>query len=114
MPLISGVFKIITLQETQKSAIAKIMKRIIRIILPILMLTTTVRGDHSECLEAAVDEMNELHRTGHGCEDGIFNAVSSSMLGWGVGLFVGIALLTGLIHNSHQESKSTTSTNSSK
>lgn len=84
-----------------------------RILLPILILTSSLHADHGECLEAAVDEMNELHRTGCGCEDGIFNAVSSSMIGWGVGLFVGIALLTGLIHNSHQESKSSTPVNPS-
>jgi len=83
-----------------------------RILLALLMLTAGLRADHRECLEAAVDEMNELHRTGGGCEDGIFNAVSSSMLGWGVGLFVGIALLTGLVHNSHQESTSSSSNSS--
>lgn len=84
-----------------------------RVLLALLMMTASLRADHRECLEAAVDEMNELHRTGGGCEDGIFNAVSSSMLGWGVGLFVGIALLTGLVHNAHQGSQ-TPSNNSSK
>ncbi|NGX38021.1 MAG: hypothetical protein K1000chlam2_01190 [Chlamydiae bacterium] len=86
------------------------MKWIIRILLPLVLVSGSLRADNGGCLEAAMDEMNELYRTGGGCEDGIFNAVSSSMLGWGVGLFVGIALLTGLIHNAHQGSQTTNNT----
>lgn len=89
------------------------MKKLCKFALPLLLLTGSLRADHAECLDAAVDEMNELYRTGCGCEDGIFNAVSSSMLGWGVGLFVGIALLTGLVHNAHQGSQTTSSSSSS-
>ncbi|NGX39307.1 MAG: hypothetical protein KR126chlam1_00633 [Chlamydiae bacterium] len=75
------------------------MKRILLILLPLTLLSAQpLRGD--ECLEAAVDEMNDLYSVGCGCEDGIYNAVSSSMFAWGVGLFAGIALLTGLVHQS--------------
>jgi len=88
------------------------MKRFMQILLPLAFLVAPLRADNAECLEAALDEMNDFYRTGAGCEDGIFNAISASMLGWGVGLFAGIALLTGLIHNAHQDS--TTSNNSSK
>ena len=89
------------------------MKRLMQILLPLALLTAPLRADNSECLEAALDEMNDLHRTGAGCEDGIFNAISASMLGWGIGLFAGIALLTGLIHNAHQDTTSSSSKNSS-
>jgi len=53
-----------------------------------------------------VDEQNALYNTGpvNGCQDGIFNAVSASMIGWGIGLAAAIALITGLIHNSHADS----------
>lgn len=88
------------------------MKQVIRISLSALLLTTTSLRADADCLEAAVEEMNDLYRTGCGCEDGIFNAVSSSMVGWGVGLFVGIALLTGLVHNSHSDSKSSSDSSS--
>jgi len=88
------------------------MKQIIRATLTVLLLTTTSLRADGDCLEAAVEEMNDLYRTGCGCEDGIFNAVSSSMVGWGVGLFVGIALLTGLVHNSHSDSKSSSDSSS--
>ena len=93
-------------------AIHKRMKQVIRIGLSALLLTTTSLRADGDCLEAAVEEMNDLYRTGEGCEDGIFNSVSSWMIGWGIGLFVGIALLTGLIH-SHSSSDSSTVTNSS-
>lgn len=82
------------------------MKRTLHIILALGVLAAPLTADNQECLEAALEEMNDLYRTGAGCEDGIFNAVSSSMLGWGIGIFAGIALLTGLIHNSHQDTDS--------
>lgn len=87
------------------------MKTLLRILCPLALLITPLQANHHECLEAAVDEMNDYYRVGCGCEDGVFNAVSSSMLGWGVGLFAGIALLTGLIHNAHQDSQTSNNTN---
>lgn len=53
-----------------------------------------------QTMEDAVEEMNAMHRPGLCCEDAAFTAISSSMVGWGVGLAVGIALLTGLLHQS--------------
>lgn len=90
------------------------MKRPACKLLCILLISTQclTAADNGECLCAAVDEMNELYRTGCGCEDGIFNAISSSMIGWGIGLFAAIALLSGLLHNSHQD-PSESSNNSS-
>lgn len=51
-------------------------------------------------MEDAVEEMNDLHRPGACSEDSAFTAISTSMFGWGLGLAVGIALLTGLLHQS--------------
>lgn len=79
-----------------------------RIILPLLLISTTaLRADNGEYLEASVEESNALYNTGSGCgcQDGIFNAVSASMIGWGIGLAAAIALITGLVHNSHSDSK---------
>lgn len=89
------------------------MKLFLRIfLLHLLFLQGISAVDNGECLKAANEEMNALYRTGCGCEDGIFNAISSSMVGWGVGLFLGIALLTGLIHNSHHDSSSSSNNSS--
>ena len=89
------------------------MKRAVYFLLIVLSLSSPLRGDHADCLQAAVAEMNANYSTGSGCEDGIYNAVSSSMIGWGIGLFVGIALLTGLVHNAHQSPSSSSSSSSS-
>jgi len=90
------------------------MKRWLQILLPLTLLTTqSLRGEDCDYLAEANREMNELHNAGAGCEDGIYTAISSSMIGWGVGLFAGIALLTGLFnsHSSNTDSNTSNSTN---
>ena len=79
------------------------MNNILKILLPAILFSSSLQAQNGDCLEEALEEMNDYYRTGTGCDDGIFNAMSSSMLGWGVGLFAGIALLTGLVHNAHQD-----------
>lgn len=81
------------------------MKKILKIVLPITLLSISIQAN--ECLELANYEMNDNYSTGHGCQDGVFNAVSTSMMGWGIGLFAGIALLSGLIHNAHVDQTKT-------
>lgn len=54
----------------------------------------------NQTMEDAVEEMNDLHRPNLCTEDSAFTAISTSMFGWGLGLAVGIALLTGLLHQS--------------
>ncbi|MBY0530018.1 MAG: hypothetical protein K2P51_07485 [Rhabdochlamydiaceae bacterium] len=41
-----------------------------------------------------------LYQTGSGAQEGAFTAISTSMLGWGVGLAVGIAILASVLHQS--------------
>ncbi|HSX03274.1 MAG TPA: hypothetical protein VLG76_00945 [Rhabdochlamydiaceae bacterium] len=54
----------------------------------------------NQTIDDVVEEMNDLHRPSPCTEDSAFTAVSTSMFGWGLGLAVGIALLTGLLHQS--------------
>ncbi len=86
------------------------MKRIIHIALASLLFSASALQAADPCLEQAVDEMNALYRTGEGCEDEVFNAVGKSMVGWGIGLFIGIALLTGLVPSSTAPATTTTNT----
>lgn len=51
-------------------------------------------------MEDVVEEMNDLHRPNLCTEDSGFIDISTSMMGWGLGLAIGIALLTGLLHQS--------------
>lgn len=66
----------------------------------ILLFSQHLVADDCDYLVEAQEEMNDLYSTGCGCEDGIFNAVSASMIGWGLALFAGIALIAGLVHQS--------------
>lgn len=86
------------------------MKKILSATLAYCLLASPLAHAEEDCLTFAQEEMNELHRVGACCEDAVFTSISSSMLGWGFGLALGIALLTGLVHNSHAESKTSNST----
>ena len=43
---------------------------------------------------------DQLYRVGAGAQDGAFTSLGASMLGWGLGLGVGIAILAGMLHQS--------------
>jgi hypothetical protein len=45
-------------------------------------------------------QTEDIWRTGSGAQDGTFSSVSLSMLGWGVGLAAGIAIVASVIHQS--------------
>jgi hypothetical protein len=45
-------------------------------------------------------DTDAIWRTGTGAEDGTFTAISTSMLGWGIGLSAGIAILASVLHQS--------------
>lgn len=86
------------------------MKRLLHILLPIFLLSSQMAfAEECDYLREGIEEMHDNHRTGVGCDDGVFTSISSSMIGWGIGLFAGIALLTGLVHQSHFDSSSTSS-----
>lgn len=81
------------------------MKRYFQIFFILAFFLRPLSADNCQYLDAAIDEMNELHRVGPGNEDMIFNAISTSMIGWGVGLFAGIAVFTGFMYNSYEKSE---------
>jgi hypothetical protein len=88
------------------------IKKPLLICLASTMLASPLAYAEEDCLGFAQDEMNAVHRVGACCEDAVFTSISSSMLGWGFGLAAGIALLTGLVHNSHSDTKSSSSSSS--
>ncbi len=55
---------------------------------------------HADELENYKKDTEAIWRTGSGAEDGTFTAISTSMLGWGVGLSAGIAILASVLHQS--------------
>jgi hypothetical protein len=72
------------------------MKRLLTGFL-LLSLTTPLFSDE---LQNYKKDTEAIWRTGGGAEDGTFTAIATSMLGWGVGLSVGIAVLASVLHQS--------------
>ncbi len=54
----------------------------------------------ADSLDQWKKDTESIWRTGSGAEDGTYTAIASSMLGWGVGLSVGIAILASVLHQS--------------
>ncbi|MBS0620777.1 MAG: hypothetical protein JSS61_04890 [Verrucomicrobia bacterium] len=72
------------------------MKRLIST-LTLLSLSISACADS---LENYKKDTESIWRTGSGAEDGTFTAISLSMLGWGLGLAVGIGILASVLHQS--------------
>ncbi len=54
----------------------------------------------AEDLDKYKEDTESLWRNGTGSEDGIFSAVSVSMLGWGIGLAAVFAVVASVLHQS--------------
>lgn len=76
------------------------MKKIIQavLIVALLSLSSSVQGNDS--LQDTAKDTDNLWRSGAGAHDGSYTAVSTSMIAWGVGLGVGIAVLAAVLHQS--------------
>lgn len=72
------------------------MKKLL-IVLTCIACTSPV---FSEPLSNYSKDTEAIWRTGSGAEDGTYAAIATSMLGWGVGLSVGIAILASVLHQS--------------
>jgi hypothetical protein len=72
------------------------------------MTALFTQGFGSDDINQYRRDTDEIWRRGAGAEDGAFTATSLSMLGWGVGLAGGIAILASVLHqstaSSHTES----------
>ena len=85
------------------------MKRLV-LLLTLFSLTAPLLSDG---LEDYREDTESIYRTGAGSEDGTFTAISTSMLGWGIGLALGIGILASVLHQSsaaHSHTSTTTTT----
>ena len=89
------------------------MKRCIVAITLLALTSSLIAEDTSNDLSAYLTNNEELYRTGAGSEDGIFAASATSMLGWGVGLALGIGILASVLHQSDASHAHSTTTSSS-
>lgn len=74
-----------------------------KIISAFLVLSLLCCSSHL-CAENDLDQYKEeteaLWRNGTGAEDGLFSAISVSMLGWGIGLAAVFAVVASVLHQS--------------
>ncbi len=77
-----------------------------KIFIIFLCALTTLSGQQpapfatGQDMQDAVEEMNALHNPNLCTEDSAFVEIGSSMFAWGIGLAIGIALLTGFLKQS--------------
>lgn len=69
-------------------------------LLAISLLLSMASPAFTDQLDNYKKDTDAIWRTGTGAEDGTFTAISTSMLGWGVGLSAGIAILASVLHQS--------------
>lgn len=76
------------------------MKKLISgiLILALVSFSSSVQGE--ENLQNYSENTENLWQTGKGASDGSYTAISTSMIAWGVGLAVGIAVLCAVLHQS--------------
>ena len=72
------------------------------------LITLCVKGFGSDDINQYERDTDAIWRRGAGSEDGAYTATSVSMLGWGVGLAVGIGILASVLHQSTSSAHSTT------
>lgn len=93
-----------------------LLKRLLTIILSSLMCFSASPSYTRECesIQDHATNTDKLYRTGSGAIDGAYTATSASMWGWGIGLFITIVLVTGILHQSKAKriASSTSSTTS--
>ena len=85
------------------------MKRFIAAVLAISLLSTAMAR---ETIDDVTKNTENLWRTGAGSSDGAFTAISTSMIAWGVGLAVAIALLAAALNHSSKSSSAHCNTHS--
>jgi hypothetical protein len=86
------------------------MKWFLSFVLSILLCLASNTSQAKECLEEHAVNTDNLYRVGECSKDGAYTATSASMIGWGIALFVAIAIICGTLHQS--KAKSTASTTS--
>ncbi len=93
---------------------ASIMKYPLSVILSFLLCFSSAPSYARDCenIEDHAENTEALYRKGCGAIDGAYTATSSSMLGWGIALFIAIGVITAVLHQSKGRSISSGGTTS--
>jgi len=79
-------------------------KTISFLLITLLCFTSTVQA--ADDLQDYAESTDEIWRTGSGAHDGSYTAISTSMIGWGIGLAIGIGILCAVLRPSTNSSSS--------
>ncbi len=77
-----------------------LMKKLVKAVLVISLISFSSSVHGRDDLQDIATTTDRLWRTGCGAHDGSYTALSTSMIGWGVGLAIGIAVLAAVLHQS--------------
>jgi crotonobetainyl-CoA:carnitine CoA-transferase CaiB-like acyl-CoA transferase len=81
------------------------MKKFITTLLILVFITTSSTTSAGDTMEQGwVDDTEAVWRTGAGAHDGASTAISASIIGWGVGLALAVAILAAVLHQSNAAS----------
>lgn len=76
------------------------MKKFISLLLIAAFVSTSSTALADDDLQDWSKDTENLWHTGSGAHDGSYTAISAAMIGWGVGLALGIAILAAVLHQS--------------
>ncbi len=77
------------------------MKRVIAgFLCGIMAITATPAIAEQNDMAEFPEDTDALYRVGDGAYDGSYTTLSKSLLGWGIGLAIGIGILCALLHQS--------------
>lgn len=74
------------------------------LLIALMCFTSTVQA--ADDLQDYSENTDNLWRTGSGAHDGSYTAISTSMIGWGIGLALGIGILCAVLRPSTNSSGS--------
>ena len=76
------------------------MKKFTVMFLMLAFLSTSTISANDTIEEGWKEDTEALWHTGSGAHDGASTAISATMIGWGVGLAIGIGILAAVLHQS--------------
>jgi hypothetical protein len=76
------------------------MRRLITSLLIIASLLSSSGAIAADTLEDWKEDTENIWRTGSGAHDGSTTAIATSIIGWGIGLGLAIAILAAVLHQS--------------
>ena len=74
------------------------------LLIALMCFTSTVQA--ADDLQDYAENTDKLWRTGSGAHDGSYTAISTSLIGWGIGLAIGIGILCAVLRPSTNSSGS--------